>query len=999
MPTRLFVRFRVPDARARNKLQAFSNLHLSGQIREVFLIDCFAIDKSLDAKQLSLAKKLLHNPLLQEVFDTAPAPKNFDYAIEVGFLPGVTDNVGNTAKETLEDGLKIKFKNGESVYTSQLIFIVGKISGRDAKIIADSLYNPLIQRVTIKSFAQYQKSGGMNAVLPKVELVAETKVLKVDLNVSDEELIKLGKMGIKEPLNPHPQPLSQRERGEAQRRGPLALGLDELKAIREYFKKQKRKPTDIELETLAQTWSEHCKHTIFADPLDEVEKGLFKTYIKGATDTVRKNKGKRDFCVSVFTDNSGAIEFDNDYLITHKVETHNSPSALDPFGGAITGIVGVNRDTLGFGMGAKPIINVYAFCLADPGSKTELYRDADKKQKMLSARRIMDGVVAGINAGGNQSGIPTNLGLVYFDPRYRGKPLVFAGTVGLIPKKIGNNLSHIKRAKPGDYIVMAGGRVGLDGIHGATFSSESLSSGSPATAVQIGDPITQKKMSDAIINEARGKQLYSSITDDGAGGLSSSVGEMAQATGGCEVFLDNVPLKYPGLAPWQIWISESQERMTLAVPKKKWKAFSNLMKKRGVEANVIGKFTNSGRCVVKYGKQTVLGLEMDFLHNGRPIKHRYSQKTQVRNPDPEIKIADNFNKEVLNLLAQPNIAGFAFISQQYDHEVQGGSVLKPLQGAGRINADSSVTRPILTSKKGVVLSYGLTPSYSEIDSYAMAAAAIDSAVRAAVATGADPDFLALLDNFCWCSSDEPARLAQLKDALKACFDVATIFGTPFISGKDSMYNDFKGFDVNGRPVKISIPPTLLISAIGVVPDVAKTVSLDAKMPGDLIYILGQTHNELGGSEFLKSLNNASPGNNVPAVDAEKNLQMYRAFYKAVQQNLIASAISVSKGGLAVALAKMCAGGNLGATIDIENMPGTAQANYTKLFSESQGRILVSIAPQNRKKFERLMPESIFAKIGGLTSRPAIVINDEKKNVLNLKTADALKAYESTFENF
>ncbi len=394
-------------------------------------------------------------------------------------------------------------------------------------------------------------------------------------------------------------------------------------------------PTDIELESLAQTWSEHCKHTIFAAALDEVEDGLYATYIKGATAAIRAAKGKDDFCVSVFRDNSGAIAFDDEYLVTDKVETHNSPSALDPFGGAVTGVVGVNRDAIGCGLGAKPIANRYGFCLAPPDDPRLLFRDKACTEPLLSPRRIMDGVIEGVNVGGNCSGVPTPQGFVCFDPRYRGKPLVFAGTVGLMPRTSAGRPSHLKAARPGDVIVMVGGRVGRDGIHGATFSSEALSSGSPATAVQIGDPITQKKFSDAIIKEARDAGLYNSITDNGAGGLSCSVAEMARECGGCVVELDRVPLKYPGLEPWQIWISESQERMTLAVPPDKLDAFTDLMARRGVEAAAIGCFEASGRCRVRWHGAVIMDVDLDFLHDGLPrAQLRLHQPPRRRRQQP-----------------------------------------------------------------------------------------------------------------------------------------------------------------------------------------------------------------------------------------------------------------------------------------------------------------------------------------------------------------------------
>ena len=575
MATRIEIITKNSDTRTAvrsKKIQSISNKPLT----ECHIVDVYTIDKLLTQKQLEIIAKHLTNPLTQEFViarseTTRPSPlggkqsqtrlphsariddlKPFIFAIEIGYLPGVTDNIATTTKEIIQDLLKASFDDKENVYTSQVTFITGRLSQKDANEIAQSLYNPVIQRIHIKTYKEFVNDGGMDIIVPKVKLNKKPTVSLVNLDVSDEELTKIGKLGIKN--------------SDGTRRGPLALDLTYMKTIQTYFKKLKRKPTDIELESLAQTWSEHCKHTIFADPIDEIKDGLYKTFIKHATQEIRKKKGKQDFCVSVFTDNSGAILFDNEYLVTHKVETHNSPSALDPFGGAITGIVGVNRDAIGFGMGAKPVANFYGYCFADPRIDTPLFRDEKKTSQMLSSRRIMDGVIDGVNAGGNQSGIPTPQGFVYFHERYRGKPLVFVGTVGLIPRKIKGKLSHVKKAQVGDYIVVVGGRVGKDGVHGATFSSEGLTSGSPSTAVQIGDPITQKKLSDAIVKEARDVQLYNSITDNGAGGISCSIAEMAKESGGCDVQLEKVPLKYPGLEPWEIWISESQERMTLSVP-------------------------------------------------------------------------------------------------------------------------------------------------------------------------------------------------------------------------------------------------------------------------------------------------------------------------------------------------------------------------------------------------------------------------------------------------
>mgnify|MGYP001791534682 CR=1 FL=1 len=938
MTTRIGIFSKDFDVRAATRLKRLHSLGFEN-ISDLWIIDRYTVDKNFSEKDLKIIASALSNPVTQNfIFRTETSQvtpkKKFDYVIEIGFLPGVTENVAHTAKEIIEDKLKIKFADSESVYTSQVTFLKGNVSKSDAQKITLSLHNPLIQRSHIKSYQEFIQDGGMDIIVPKVKIVKKPQVDLVNLNVTDEELVKIGKTGI--------------ANSDGTRRGPLALDLAFMKTIQKYFKNLERSPTDIELESLAQTWSEHCKHTIFANPLDEIKDGLYKTYIKRATEIIRKKKGKKDFCVSVFTDNSGGIQFDEKYLITHKVETHNSPSALDPFGGAITGIVGVNRDTIGFGLGAKPVANFYGFCLADPRIDIPLYKDKNLTQKMLSSRRIMKGVIDGVNAGGNQSGIPTPQGFVYFDERYRGKPLVFAGTVGLIPAKIKGKPSHIKKAKPGDFIVMIGGRVGKDGIHGATFSSVAMDSASPAAAVQIGDPITQKKLSDAIIKEARDQQLYSSITDNGAGGLSCSVSEMAKESGGCIVDLEKVPLKYAGLDPWETWISESQERMTLAIPKKNLKKFSDLMKSRGVESTMIGEFTNSNKCIVNYEGKKVIDIDMEFLHDGLPKRPMQSAEPKIKKLKFKIPENKDLNRSLTEMLKRLNITSFEFISQQYDHIVQGNAVLGPLQGRGRINADSSVIRPVLNSNKGVVLSHALYPYLTEIDPYGMSAATIDTAIRNAVAAGANPDYIALLDNFCWCSSFEPDRLWQLKLAAKACFDFAVLYEAPFISGKDSMFNDFKGFDKNGKPINISVPPTLLISSIGVIDDITKTVSLETKFAGDIVYILGETNDELAGSEYfaIQKIN----GGDVPSVNGLKNKKLYKSFYNAVQQNLIASSISIGHGGLGVAIAKKSIGGGLGIEIDLDNLPGSSTRDELALSSSRLGRIRTTIAPNSKHHF-------------------------------------------------
>ena len=483
--------------------------------KERYIFNCYTLEHEFSNEEVNKIGEALANPILER-YSINEIPKEvlkgrWKYLIEIGYLPGVTDNVAHTVKETIGDLLGVE-KESLHAYTSTIYLISAK-NFKEAEGIAFSLHNPLIESAYIQTVKEIRKDKNLPMKVPEVTLPRKTPVVRVSLGVPDEELSKIGKEGIMDE--------------DGSRRGPLALDLPYMKAIKKYFEKLKRDPTDIELESLAQTWSEHCKHTIFANPVDDIKEGLYRTYIKGATNLIRKQKGSKDFCVSVFSDNAGGIIFDDEYLVTHKVETHNAPSALDPFGGAITGIVGVNRDTLGFGLGAKPVANTYGFCFGEPEDKRPLYRDREKKQKMFPPKRIMEGVIKGINTGGNCSGIPTVSGFIKFDDKYRGKPLVFAGTVGIIPRKVNGKPSHKKKAEPGDYVVMVGGRVGRDGVHGATFSSVAMDSSSPSAAVQIGDPITQKKLGDALVKEARDMDLYNSITDNGAGGLSCSVAEMA----------------------------------------------------------------------------------------------------------------------------------------------------------------------------------------------------------------------------------------------------------------------------------------------------------------------------------------------------------------------------------------------------------------------------------------------------------------------------------------
>jgi phosphoribosylformylglycinamidine synthase len=569
-----------------------------------------------------------------------------------------------------------------------------------------------------------------------------------------------------------------------------------------------------------------------------------------------------------------------------------------------------------------------------------------------------------VEHGGNKSGIPTVNGCLVFDERYLGKPLVYCGTGGIMPARIAGAPTHTKEILPGDLIVMTGGRIGKDGIHGATFSSEELHEGSPVTAVQIGDPITQKKMTDFLL-VARDLDLYRAITDNGAGGLSSSVGETARLSGGCELDLKKAPLKYPGLNPWEILISESQERMTLAVDPAKSDEFIKLARKMDVEATVLGRYTDSGWFHIRYGEETVVLIEMSFLHDGLPQMNLRAVWAPQRHPEPDFAELPDLGGALKAMLSRLNICSKESVVRQYDHEVQGGSVVKPMTGVANDGpSDAAVIRPLLDSFEGIVVANGICPRYSDIDTYHMAACAIDEAVRNAVAVGAPFERLAGLDNFCWCdpvrsekTPDGEYKLAQLVRANEALYDLTTAYGVPCISGKDSMKNDYQIGEV-----RISIPPTLLFSTLGKMEDVRKAVTMDVKKPGDLVYVLGRTYRELGGSEWY-ALHGAI-GNGVPKVNAARAKALYEALHRAMMAGLVVSCHDCSDGGLGVALAETAFAGGLGLAVDLKAVPAEGIGrNDELLFSESQSRFVATIRPEAQEAFEAALAGCAIARIG------------------------------------
>ncbi|MGD0275969.1 MAG: phosphoribosylformylglycinamidine synthase subunit PurS [Syntrophales bacterium] len=946
------------------KIQRRIVSHLSIPVKEVKTIDVYTIDCNFTEDELQQsARGPLCDPIIQKYAMDKGLAEGFDWMIEVGFRPGVTDNVGKTAREAI--ALLLERDPGSfRVYTSRQYVIKGAIGRVDADKIATLLANDLIERCEIIDGKNWDSSRCMVPYVPRVTGSDQIKTAYIDLEVDDRALMRISAEGV------------------------LALNLEEMKVLQAYLRDeavlQKRAKvglgrlmTDAELECLAQTWSEHCKHKIFNGLIEYEDNdgqtvqidSLFDTYIRRSTMEIRQAMGQNDWCLSVFSDNAGVIRFNDDYSLVFKVETHNSPSALDPYGGALTGIVGVNRDPFGTGRGAKLIFNTDIFCFAP------LDYDRPLPPRILHPCRIYEGVREGVEHGGNKSGIPTVNGCLVFDRRYLGKPLVYCGTGGLMPSMVQDERSYLKEIHPGDLMVMTGGRIGKDGIHGATFSSEELHEGSPVTAVQIGDPITQKKMTDFLL-VARDRGLYRCITDNGAGGLSSSVGETARLSGGCEMDLKKAPLKYPGLNPWEILISESQERMTLAVDPLKMEAFLALAKKMDVEAAILGRYTDTGMFHIRYGEETVAYIDMDFLHDGVPQMRLHARWTPPKYEEPDFPVPSDLGGALKSMLSRWNICSKESVVRQYDHEVQGGSVVKPLVGVANDGpSDAAVIRPLLDSFEGVVVSNGLCPRYGDIDAYHMAACSIDEAVRNAVAVGVSLDHLAGLDNFCWCdpvesekTPDGRYKLAQLVRANMALYDVTRMYSIPCISGKDSMKNDYQIGET-----KISIPPTLLFSTIGRIDDVRKAVTMDAKAPDDLVYVIGVTKPELGGSEWFA--HHDMIGNNVPQVNPEEAKKRYKALGRAIEQGLVASCHDCSDGGLGVALAETAFAGGFGLEIDLGRIPAEGiERDDTLLFSESQSRFIVTIHPDKQPAFETTMEGHDAAVIGKVLSEPFLRIN-------------------------
>jgi phosphoribosylformylglycinamidine synthase len=851
--------------------------------------------------------------------------------------PGVMDPVADSTLAALRDaGLDV-----DAVRTFRKYWIAGADPGRLDRLCSKVLANDSVEQALCGLLKMEQLGVGS-----PYQLQLHTIPLRT---LGDEALVRLS------------------------REGQLSLSLIEMQTIQNHFRELGRDPTDIELETIAQTWSEHCSHKTLAGRIDyQDERGsrqfrnMLKETIFAATVQIREKLAGDDWCVKVFQDNAGIVRFDDQYHVVFKVETHNHPSAIEPYGGANTGLGGVIRDPLGTGLGAKPVCNTDVFCFGLPDTSA-----ADLPPGVLHPRRVMKGVVSGVRDYGNRMGIPTVNGAVFFDQRYLGNPLVFCGNVGLLPVDCAE-----KAPQPGDWIVALGGRTGRDGIHGATFSSVELTEASESIsggAVQIGNAITEKMVLDVLLR-ARDEKLFHAVTDCGAGGFSSAVGEMGE-TIGAEVWLDRAPLKYEGLSYTEIWISEAQERMVLAVPPKHWERFQKLAASEGVEATIIGTFTPTGRLRLMYDGNEVGCLTMDFLHGGRPPVVRKATYQPPKEQPLDLPQPSQLHCEstLIQILGSPNVASKHWIIRQYDHEVQGGSVVKPLVGIhGDGPSDAAVIRPRLESRRGLVISCGMNPRLGDYDPYHMAASAIDEAMRNAVAVGADPNRIAILDNFCWGNTDRPETLGTLVRAALGCHDLAVEWNTPFISGKDSLYNEFTWADSHGKRQTIAIPSTLLISAIGQIDSVDRCVTMDLKRAGNRIYLVGATREEFGGSHY--ALVHQRQGGKVPHVDASLALRLYQQLHQAISHRLLRSCHDLSEGGLAVAVAEMAFAGGLGVELEID---GLCQQQFVHplaaLFSESNSRLLCEVPVAHTESFERLMQEIPHVALGFVTEDPMVKI--------------------------
>jgi phosphoribosylformylglycinamidine synthase subunit PurSL len=957
----------------------------------------YLLEGALSPAQLrTITDKLLVDPVVETVHGGSVEVGT----IEVHPLPGVMDPAAQSVREAIRELVGVAV----DVSTATRYDFQG-LSPSDALSLARaSLANPAIHQITQGIWEP--------AELPKGEAYTlRTRTIPLR-GLGSDQLTTLSR-------DTH-----------------LFLNLAEMRAVQAEFDRLGRDPTDIELETIAQTWSEHCVHKTLKATIRYTESpssqgikasstpiawasrpghvvhadgsvtitNLLKSTIAAATNTLIQHHGV-DWALSVFKDNSGVIAFDDRWGINIKVETHNRPSAIEPYGGAATGIGGCIRDVIATGLGAKPIASTDVFCVADPGAWSS---SNPLPPGVLHPRRILTDIVAGVRDYGNRMGIPTVSGGVFFDNRYVGNPLVFCGCVGLIPR----HLIH-GEPKAGDRIIALGGRTGRDGIHGATFSSAELQSTSASEfshAVQIGNAIEEKRLLDAVLRarDAGPAPLYSAMTDCGAGGFSSAVGEMAKDLGAF-VTLETAPTKYAGLSYTEIWISEAQERVVLAVPAGNVAALQAICDEEHVELCDLGSFATPTReIVLTYASVEVGRLSTHFLHEGLPNPTReavwrgaderaslgHVATADARTPST----APKMHEVLLALLAHPSIASKHWIIRQYDHEVQGATLIKPLVGPlTRGPGDAAVLQPIASSTRGIALSQGLQTPFGDVslggDPYWMTLASIDECVRNLVCVGADPSRIAILDNFCWASCDKPENLGALVRAAEACYDGALAYKAPFVSGKDSLSNQLRYTDPRtGEPALIEIPPTLLITGLAIVPDVTRCVTMDAKRPGSVLLLVGPrdsntlSHGSLGASFLQQLANRGSVPNltpatirgreSVPHVSLTDGPRIARVVAGLMQRGLVLSAHDCSEGGALVAIAEMLIAGSsprqpigcICRTLD------SSEHALDTWFGEGPSRYLLEVDPARVDEVRDAFNDFSCLEVGTLTNTGKLAIS-------------------------
>ena len=935
----------IDDARGREALAQATAAGLESLPSRIHCARVYLLEGDLDEGEIETVKReLLGNPVTENSVSGSRDTKSSS-VIEVHPLPGVMD----PDADAVEMAIKSLLGRSISVRTGGRYDMADLGIDAAAELARHCLANPLIHLV---HEGPYHPKAFNHGVERQVSMPT------IDIrSLDDAALLTLS------------------------REGHLFLSLDEMQAIQSFYRASGRDPREIELETLAQTWSEHCVHktlksTIaYRGPLPQgsrpgherqsdgttVIENLLKSTVAAATHELMADG--IDWCLSVFVDNAGIISFDDEHAICFKVETHNHPSALEPYGGAATGIGGCIRDVIGTGLAAKPIAATDVFCVAPLDT-------SDVPSGCLAPRRILSQVVAGVRDYGNRMGIPTLNGAVWFDHRHIGNPLVFCGCVGIMPRNlVDGDPVH------GDRIVALGGRTGRDGIHGATFSSAELTDTHAdefSHAVQIGNAITEKKVLDAIL-EARDREggpLYNAITDCGAGGFSSAVGEMGEQLG-AEVDLENAPLKYSGLTASEIWISEAQERMVLAVPAANLDSLRGICESHEVEVCDLGQFGNKDReLVLRHHGVEVGRLPMSLLHDGVPRVTREAVWSEpvVEHPGSE---TPDIAELLMALLSHPNICSRHRIIEQYDHEVQGRSVIRPLVGVqGKGPGDAAVIKPVVESNRGIGIGNGLATGL-ERDPYLMVLAAIDECIRNLVCVGTDPSRVAILDNFCWPGCDDPERLGLLVRAAEGCYDGAKAYRTPFISGKDSLNNQFT--DEDGRTIRI--PPTLLISGMGIVEDVEECITMDGKASGNLLVCIGQTEKAMGGSHAVMICPDLAVDRSLPMTNLVSGPDRARTVSNILQQGLAVSAHDCSEGGLLVAAVEMAMAGGLGVNLD-QTAIMAGHDLITGCFSETPSRYLLEVAPDKLEALRELLGEHPSRVVGTFTAERSVVLGQQ-----------------------